>query len=78
MCAGSAQVTLVELRRSYYTGCEPNRRNKHPNTHQTKNQNQQKHQRKGSNLSRNSRGHVSREREGEDAMCAEIAQVILR
>ena len=38
MCAGSAQVTLVELRRSYYTGCNPNKRTKPPTS------NQQKHQ----------------------------------
>ena len=62
MCAGSAQVTLVKLRRSYYTGCKPNRRTKHPNTKTTQNQ---KHQKEGSNLLRNSCGRVRREREGE-------------
>ena len=65
MCAGSAQVTLVKLRRSYYTGCKPNRRTKHPNTKATQNQKHQKHQREGSNLLRNSGGRVCREREGE-------------
>ena len=36
MCAGSAQVTLVELRRSYCTGCNPNRRTKPPTPNQQK------------------------------------------
>ena len=65
MCAGSAQVTLVELRRSYYTGCKPNRRTKHPNTNQPKTKNTKNTKREGSNLLRNSCGRVSREREGE-------------
>ena len=30
MCAGSAQVTLVEFRRSYFAGCKPNRRKLRP------------------------------------------------
>ena len=39
MCAGSAQVTLVELRGSYHAGCKPNKRAKHPNTKQPKTKN---------------------------------------
>ena len=40
VCAGYAQVTLVELRRSYCTGCKPHRRTKppkHPNQNTTTN-----------------------------------------
>ena len=62
MCAGSAQVTLVELRRSYYTGCNPNRRNQKKPTKPNKTQ---KPQEEGSNLLRNSCGHGGRMRRGE-------------
>ena len=34
MCAGSAQVTLVELRKSFYTGCKPAKA-KNPKTNTT-------------------------------------------
>ena len=62
MCAGSAQVTLVELRGSYYTGCKPAKANQHPNTKTTP---KRKTKEGGSNLLRNSCGHGSRMRKGE-------------
>ena len=59
MCAGSAQVTLFELRRSYYPGCNPSERQRTTKTKNTKQHTTHKHQR-GSNLLRNSLGHVGR------------------
>ena len=59
MCAGSTQVTLVELSGSYYTGCKPAKANQHPTTPKRKTKEG------GSNLLRNSCGHGSRMRKGE-------------
>ena len=39
MCAGSAQVTLVELRESYCTGCNPKTNEASPQKHTQNNQN---------------------------------------
>ena len=62
MCAGSAQVTFVELRGSYYTGCKPAEANKNPNANTTP---KHKTTEGGSNRLRNSCGYDSRMRTGE-------------
>ena len=62
MCAGSAQVTLIELRRSCYTGCIPTARKRPPNSKTTT---AQKDTKKGSNLLRNSRGLAGIVKRGE-------------
>ena len=74
MCAGSAQVTFVEFRRSYYTGRNPEgetttkqpkqHQARTPNTKATQNQTT-KPPKEGSDLLRNSCGHVSLKRRGE-------------
>ena len=59
VCAGFAQVTLVELRSSYKQGCEANRTNKQP---PQQNQTKQKKRQGNLKVTRKLEGRVRQER----------------